>query len=90
MATEGALTLITKIENLTNGLNLTMVVLHLQEQPTSLESNCTGVHGHQAHSHILDVITILSVIMTILRVNSNMYLRYGKTILCCRIDFCIL
>ena len=90
MATKGALSLMIKVENLTNGLNLTMVVLHLQEQPNSLGSNCTDDHGDQAHSNILDVIITLSVIITILLVmlllmlvflpNSVMCLRYGKTI----------
>ena len=98
MATEGALTLITKVENLRDGLNLTMVVLHLQEQPTSLESNCTDDHGDQAHSNILGAMTTLTVIMTILLVilllmlvlllNSVVCLRYGETISTyCYVDF---
>ena len=87
MATEGALSLITKVENLTDGLNLTMVVLQLQ--PNSLESNCTDARDDQAHSHILDVMITLSVIiillvilllMLVLLLNFIMCLRYGKTI----------
>ena len=89
MATEGALWLITKVENLTDGLNLTMVVLHLQEQLSSLESNCTDADDDQVHSHIVGVVTALSVMIILLVIlllvlvfflNSVICPRYGKTI----------
>ena len=65
MATEAALLLITTIQSLTEGLDLGIVTLFLQEDGTCLESNCDGKQI-AVQPETLPVIIILSVTIAIL------------------------
>ena len=65
MATEAALLLITNIQNLTEGLDLGIVTLFLQEDDSSLESSCKD-EKITFQSEISITIIILSVIIIVL------------------------
>ena len=65
MATETALLLITNIQNLTEGLDLDIVTLFLQEDGTSSESNCDD-QKITVQSEIYIIIITLSVIIIVL------------------------
>ena len=64
MATEAALLLVTNMQNLTEGLDLGIVVLFLQEQGNSLELHCSD-QSNAFPSGIFGVIAVLTVIITI-------------------------
>ena len=65
MATEAALLLVTNMQNLTEGLDLGIVVLFLQEQDNSLESHCND-QSNASPSGIFGIIAVLTVIITIM------------------------
>ena len=65
MATEASLLLVTNMQNLTEGLDLGIVVLFLQEQGNSLESHC-NVQSNAFPSGIFGIIAVLTVIITII------------------------
>ena len=65
MATEAALLLITNIQNLTEGLDLGIATLFLQEDGTSSESNCDD-QKITVQSEISIIIVTLSVIIIVL------------------------
>ena len=80
MATEAALLLIINIQNLTEGLDLGIVTLFLQEDGTSSESNCDdqkmAVQSEMSTAIItLSVITIIMLLFILLPI-SVVYLRY--------------
>ena len=64
MATDAALLLVTSMQNLTEGLDLGIVVLFLQEQGNNLESFCN--QSNDFPSEIFGVIGVLTAIMTIM------------------------
>ena len=65
MATEAALVLITSIQNMTEGLNLGIVTLFLQEDGTCSELNCDN-QKIAVQPEMSPVITTLSVITAML------------------------
>ena len=75
MATEAALLVITNIQNLTEGLDLGIVVLFLQEQGNTLETRCND-HNEAFPSEILSVIAILVIIITIMVLFTLIFIVY--------------
>ena len=65
MVAEAALLLITSVQNLTEGLDLGIVTLFLQEDGTSSESNCDN-QKMAVQSEISTAIITLSVIIVVL------------------------
>ena len=65
MATEATLLLVTNMQNLTEGLDLGIVVLFLQEQGNNLESHCID-QSNAFPSGVFAVITVLTVIIMIM------------------------
>ena len=75
LATDAALLLISSIQNITEGLDLGIVTLLLQEDGTYSESNCDD----QETAEMLTIIIILSIVIAmlllILLLISAVYLR---------------
>ena len=64
MAVDAALSLITNIESLTEGLDLGIAVLYLQEQTDRLESNCDDQKkSNQSEIWVVIAATIIIAIM---------------------------
>ena len=65
MATEAAFLVITNIQNLTEGLDLGIAVLFLQEQRNTFESHCDDQNEFFPLAETFSVIAILIIIATV-------------------------
>ena len=65
MATDAALLLVTSMQNLTEGLDVGIVVLFLQKQGKNFESHCND-ENDDIPSEIFGVIGVLTAIITML------------------------
>ena len=77
MATDAALLLVTSMQNLTEGLDLGIVILFLQEQGNSLESHCND-QSKEFPLGILGNIAVLTVIITIMMIFVLIFVVYFR------------
>ena len=77
MVTEAALSLITNIQSLTEGLDLGIVVLYLQVPENILGSNCNE-QNKTFPSSLVGIITVLIVLITTLSIFILIYVVYRR------------
>lgn len=75
MATEAAFLVITNIQNLTEGLDLGIVVLSLQEQKNTLELHCDDQNESLLLAKAFSVTAIVIITTTVFILISIAYLR---------------